>query len=77
MAWKNKLVYVITIFLKDTDDTGEHIDWTTSTEECYADTMEEALIIKQKFLDGNDFFYGDLIDSCIISDSKEMREFWE
>lgn len=70
-----KSMYIITICLKDRDEDGEEINWSNPTEEYYANTKEEAIEMKRKFLSGEDKFYGSLIEDCIISDEKEEREF--
>lgn len=77
MAWEKRKVYVVTILLADEDEEGEPLNWTNPSEEYFANTFEEAEIMKDKFLRGEDPFYGDLVEDCYISDEKEEREFWK
>lgn len=75
--WEKKQVYVVTIWLKSEDDEGEPLDWGNGpSEECYADTLETAEKMKEKFMSGNDEYYGDLVEDVTISDEKEEREFF-
>ncbi len=73
--WEKKMVYVVTIWLKEEDDQGEPLNWSSPSEEYYANTLEEAEKMKERFLSGRDRFYGDLIEDVWISDEKEEREF--
>ncbi len=73
--WEKKMVYVVTIWLKEEDDQGEPLNWSSPSEEYYANTLEEAEQMKERFLSGRDKFYGDLIEDVWISDEKEEREF--
>ncbi len=73
--WEKKMVYVVKIYLKEEDEEGNPINWTSSSEEYYADTLEEAEKMKERFLSGRDNYYGDLIEDVWISDEKEAREF--
>lgn len=68
-------VYVVTIWLKEEDEKGEPLNWSSPSEEYYANTLEEAQILKEKFMSGKDEYYGDMIDDCWISDEMEEREF--
>lgn len=70
MAWEKREVYVVTIHFVDEED--EDPRW----EEHFADTIEQAEQMKEKFLAGEDNFYGDCIYDCTVSDTKEEREFW-
>ncbi len=73
--WEKKMVYVVKIYLKEEDEEGNPINWTSPSEEYYADTLEEAERMKERFLSGRDNYYGDLIEDVWISDEKEEREF--
>ncbi len=75
MTEKRK-VYVVTIFLKDQDEEGEPLNWSSPSEEYFAGTYEEAEKLRDKFLAGEDEYYGDLIEDCWISDEPEEREFY-
>lgn len=75
MTWEKKKVYVVTILLADKDEEGEELNWTHYTEEYFADTIDEAEKMKEKFLKGKDRFYGNLVEDCFISDEMEEREF--
>lgn len=70
MEWEKRKVYVVTIYFRDGEDGDP--EW----EERFADTMEQAEQMREKFLAGQDDFYGDCIYDCDISDEKEEREFW-
>lgn len=72
--WEKKMVFVVTIWLKEEDEEGEPLYWSDPSEEYYADTLEEAEQMKERFLSGQDEFYGDLIEDVWISDDKEERE---
>lgn len=74
--WKKKKVWVVTVFLADTDEDGEPLNWISPREEYFADTYEVAMEMKEKFLAGEDTYYGDLIEDAVISDEPEEREFW-
>lgn len=73
--WEKRMVYVVTIWLKEEDEEGEPINWSSPSEEYFADTLEEAEQMRERFLSGEDKFYGDLIEDCWISDEREEREF--
>ncbi len=73
--WEKKMVYVVTIWLKEEDAQGEPINWSSPSEEYYADTLEEAEQMKERFLSGRNEYYGDLVEDVWISDEKEEREF--
>ena len=77
MAWEKKKVWVVTIYLADKDEEGEDINWSSPSEEYFADTYQEAEKMKQRFLAGEDECYGDLIEDVLISDDMEEREFWK
>lgn len=70
MAWEKREVYVVTIYFRDGEDEDPR------REEHFADTKEQAEQMREKFLAGQDGFYGDSIYDCTISDMKEGREFW-
>lgn len=72
--WEKKMVYVVTVWLKEEDEEGKPLYWSSPSEEYYADTLEEAEQMKERFLSGQDEFYGDLIEDVWISDDKEERE---
>lgn len=74
MTWKKRMVWVVTIWLKEEDEDGETINWSHPNEEYYADTFEEAEKMKARFLAGQDEYYGDLVEDVCISDDKEERE---
>lgn len=74
--WEKKKVYVVMVFLKEEDDEGKPLNWSFPYEEYFADTIEEAERMKEKFMSGQNEDYGDLIEDCWISDEKEEREFW-
>lgn len=74
--WKKKEVYVVTVWLKEEDEEGELLNWSSPSEEHYADTLEEAEKMKARFLSGQDKYYGDLVEDCWISDEMEEREFY-
>lgn len=73
---EKKKVYVVTLWLKDQDDEGEPLSWTSPSEERFADTYEQAQQMKEKILSGQDEYYGDLVEDCWISDEMEEREFY-
>lgn len=73
-TFEKREVYVVTIWLKDEDEEGNPMNWSGSSEEYYADTLEQAKQMRQDFLDGKDPYYGDLIEDCWISEEKEERE---
>lgn len=73
MPWKKKWVYVVTIWFDDPEEEG----WYSSdSENYYADTWEEAVKMKEKFLSGEDEWYGDDIWACDISDAPVEEEVW-
>lgn len=74
--WEKKQVYVVTTWLKEEDEEGAPLNWSSPSEEHYAKTLEEAEKMKEKFMSGKDEFYGDLVDDVWISDEKEEREFF-
>lgn len=73
-TFEKREVYVVTIWLKEEDEEGNPLNWSGSSEEYYAETLEQAEKMKQDFLDGKDPYYGDLVEDCWISDEKEERE---
>lgn len=64
MAWKTKMVYVLTAFFADDS-------YSDPSEEFFAETWEEAVRKKAELLED------DMYEDVIISDDKEAREFWE
>lgn len=76
MAWQKKMVWIVTIFLKETDENGEPLNWSSSSEEYFADNLEDAEHMKTKFLAGKDEYYGNFVQDCCISDQPEERELW-
>lgn len=72
--WEKRMVWVVTIWLKETDEEGEPLDWDRPYEEWIALTREDAERMKKAFLAGEDPYYGDLIADAEISDEPEERE---
>ena len=72
--FEKRMVWVVTVWLKEEDDDGKQINWSNPSEEYYADTFEEAEKMKERFLAGQDEYYGDLVEDVWISDDKEERE---
>ena len=75
-CWEEKEVYVITYYLADKNKEGVKINWSDNHGECFADTYEEALKMKEKLLNGEEW-QGGLVETCYISDEPEIREFWK
>ena len=73
-VWEKRMVWVVTVWLKEEDEEGEPLNWWSSSEEYYADTLEKAEEMKARFLSGQDEYYGDFIEDVWISDEKEERE---
>ncbi len=76
-VWEKRMVYVVTVWLREEDEEGEPLNWSSPSEEFYADTLEEAEQMKERFLSGQDGLYGDLIEEVWISDEKEERELFK
>lgn len=72
--WEKRKVWVVTIWLKETDEEGEPLNWGSPYEEYCALTREDAECMKKAFLAGEDPYYGDLIADAEISDEPEERE---
>lgn len=73
--WKKKKVYVVTVYLKEIDDEyGNPIEGPS--EGFFAETYEQAQEMREKFISGQDEYYGDLVEDCWISDEMEEREFY-
>ena len=68
--------WVVTVWLADEDENGEELNWTKPYEDYYVDTHEEAEALKKKFLDGRDWYYGNLVEDCEISDVPLEVELW-
>lgn len=75
-GYEKKEVYVVTIWLKEQDNEGNPLNWSSPREEYYADTYEQAQRMKENFLSGQSDYYGDLVEDCWISDKREEREFY-
>lgn len=75
-GYEKKEVYVVTIWLKEQDNEGNPLNWSSPSEEYYADTYEQAQRMKENFLSGQSDYYGDLVEDCRISDEREEREFY-
>lgn len=72
---QKKNVYVVTVWLKEMDDeNGNSIE--SPSEEFFAETYEQAQQMREKFISGQDEYYGDLVEDCWISDEMEEREFY-
>lgn len=67
MAWKKKMVYVLTAWFENFEESG----YTEPSEEFYADTMEEAECRKAALMETGEY------EDVWISDEKEEREFWD
>lgn len=72
---EKKKVYVVTLWLKEEDDEGNPLNWSSPSEEYFADTYEQAQRMKEKIMSGQGD-YGDLVEDCWISDDMEEREFY-
>ena len=72
---EKKSVYVVTICLKEEDAEGNPLNWSSLYEDYYADTYEDAQQLKEKFMSGQDEYYGNLVEDCWISDEKKEIEF--
>lgn len=66
MAWKKKMVYIITAWYANFEESG----YTEPSEEYYADTLKEAERKKAELLEDDEY------EDVWISDEKEEREFW-
>ena len=77
MPWVKKRVWIVTALLKDEDEEGNSLNWSSYIEEYTCETYDKALELKEKLLAGEDEYYGDLIESVEISDEPEEREFWQ
>lgn len=75
-GFEKKKVYVVTAWLKEADEEGTPLNWSSSDVEYFADTLEEAEKLKEHLLAGNDEYYGDWIEDVWISDEMEEREFF-
>ena len=76
MKWIKKKVWVVTVVLKSCEEWNEKNEhWTDPTEEYYAETKAEAVLMRECFLRGENAEYGDLIVECYISDEAEEHEF--
>lgn len=62
--WKPKEVYIVTAFFKDDS-------YSSPSEEFFADTIEEAERKRAELLEDPEY------DDVMISDEKEVREFWQ
>lgn len=51
-----KQVYVVTTWLKEEDEEGTPLNWTSPGEEHYAETLKETEKMKERFLAGKDEF---------------------
>lgn len=76
MAWVNKKKWVVTIWLADQDEEGHPLNWSSPSENYYADTYEEAEKLKADFLAGKDNYYGNLVEDCEISEKPEDVVLW-
>ena len=45
-----KSVYVVTVWLKEEDADGNPLNWSSPSEDYYADTYEQAQRMKEKFM---------------------------
>lgn len=72
--WQKKKVWVVTAELAAIDMNGEVLNWSDPFQEYYANTLEEAIELKEKLLNGEDEYYRDWIENCYISDEPEERE---
>lgn len=75
MRTEKKSVYVVTAWLKEEDEEGNPLNWSSPSETYYADTYEQAQQLKEKLMSGLDEYYGDLVEDCWISDEKKEIEF--
>lgn len=66
MAWKKKMVYVVTAWIADFEESG----YLDPSEEFFADTWEEALQKKAELLEDPEY------EDVWISDEKVEKEFW-
>ncbi len=73
-TWIKKKVWVVTVWLAEQDEDGEDLNWSSPHTDYYADTYEEALKMKARFLSGIDEYYGDWVEDVWISDEPEEIE---
>ena len=66
MAWKKRMVYVITAWFANVEESGH----TDPSEEFFANTLEEAERKKAELLKDDEY------EDVWISDEKQEREFW-
>ena len=76
MAWRVKQFWIVNAWLKDKDEEGEPLNWSSPHEEYLCKNYDEAEKLKAKLLAGEDAYYGDYIESVDISDDVEDREVW-
>lgn len=67
MAWKKKMVYTITAWIANYEESG----YAYPSETFYRETLEEAEALKARLLEDPEY------ENVWISDEKEEREFWD
>ena len=67
MAWKKKMVYTITAWIANYEESG----YAYPSETFYRGTLEEAEALKARLLEDPEY------ENVWISDEKEEREFWD
>lgn len=67
MAWKKKMVYTITAWIANYEESG----YAYPSETFYRKTLEEAEALKARLLEDPEY------EDVWISDEKEEREFWD
>lgn len=50
MKTEKRMVFILTAWLREKDKNGEEINWSSMSEEYYAETMEEAVRKKERLL---------------------------
>ena len=66
MAWKKKMVYVVTAWFANFEESG----YSDPSEEFYRETLEEAEALKKRLLEDDEY------EDVWISDEKVEKEFW-
>lgn len=65
--FEKRNVWVLTIWLKETDEEGEESGFDVTHHEEYARTLREANEMRNRLLNGEDEVYGDWVESVDIS----------
>lgn len=70
MAWQKKFVWVLTAWFREQDEDGYPLNYSSPSEEFFAESYSDALRLKTELLEDGNY------EDVWISDDMQIRELW-